>query len=105
MKKIYWHKFKDNIKIDLIYDFGVYTEFVWLGTSPVLGSCEYGNRFQVSVNVGRFVTRLLASPELSYLEIVKNGIGYLETGTYSMNVNRGTFPFLNDRFSYIAVVV
>jgi hypothetical protein len=62
-----------------------------------MGSCEHGDRFQVSVNVGKFVIRLSASPEgLCYLGIVKNGIGYLETETYPMTVYRGTFSFLND---------
>jgi hypothetical protein len=62
-----------------------------------MGSSEHGDRFQVPLNVGKFVTRLSASPEgLCYLEIVKNGIGYLETETYPMTVNKGTFPFLND---------
>lgn len=72
-------------------------EFVWLGASPFMGFFEHGDRFKVSVNVGKFVTRLLASPQgLSYLEIVKNGIGYLKTETYSMTLNKGTFPFINN---------
>lgn len=75
----------------------MYTEFAWFGASPFMGPYEHCYRFHVSVNVGKFVTRLLASPEgLSYLEIVKNGIGYFETGTYSMTVDRGTFSSLND---------
>jgi hypothetical protein len=55
----------------------VYIEFAWLGGSPFMGYCLHGDRFQVLVNVGKFVTRLLASPEgLYYLELLirKGGI-------------------------------